>query len=76
MGVIRREAFYRNKIMSNAVPSAVHAIPSVTQKTRIANWSFESSSMMVKSIAGEWRFLMMRHPRLLKSVSPIPNSTG
>jgi hypothetical protein len=38
MGVIRREAFfYRNKIMSNAVPSAVHTIPSVTQKTRIAN---------------------------------------
>ena len=29
MGAIRREAFYRNKIMSKAVPSAVHAIPSV-----------------------------------------------
>jgi hypothetical protein len=50
------EAFYRNKIMSNAVPSAVHAITSVAQKTRIANWSFESSSMMVKSIAEEWDF--------------------
>ena len=53
--------------MSNAVPSAVHAIPRVTRKTRIANWSFESSAMMVKSIAEEWRFLMMRDPRLLKS---------
>ena len=38
MGVIRRQALYRNKIMSNTVPSAAHAIPSVTQKTRIANW--------------------------------------
>jgi hypothetical protein len=38
MGVIRRQALYLNKIKSNTVPSAAHAIPSVTQKTRIANW--------------------------------------
>jgi len=65
MVAIRRRALYRNKIMSNTVPGAVHAIPSVTQKTRIANWRVGSSSMMVKSIAEERRFLMMRHPRLL-----------
>jgi hypothetical protein len=37
-GVIRRPALCRNKIMSNTVRSAAHAIPSVTQKNRIANW--------------------------------------
>jgi hypothetical protein len=38
LGAVRRRALYRNKIVSNMVPSAVHANPSVTQKARIANW--------------------------------------
>ena len=34
-GGVRLRVLYRNKIVSNTVPSAVHANPSVTQKTRI-----------------------------------------
>ena len=57
MGAVRLRVLYRNKIVSNTVPSAVHANPSVTQKTRIVCIS--------GGRRGEWLFGSQKRHRLL-----------